>query len=153
MNDANYYTTEGEYYVKLPDGRIQTVTYHVDPYNGYQAKVDYKGKATTPYQYKPYIPSYKQSPDSGYDEPVAAQSVQTEYNYDQPSYSTYKPAHRKPTTLPAPPPPPIPSPTAAYSPTAPTPIPYSAYITSKAPIGVPTAAGYNQPYSPEPRYR
>ena len=49
------------------------VTYVVDPYNGYQAKVIYKGQAT-PYKYEPYTPYkpplYKSVPAS----PIAADS-------------------------------------------------------------------------------
>ena len=38
--------TEGEYHVALPDGRIQTVTYHVDGDSGYIADVNYSGQPT-----------------------------------------------------------------------------------------------------------
>ena len=37
--------TEGEYHVALPDGRIQTVTYHVDGLSGYIADVNYSGQS------------------------------------------------------------------------------------------------------------
>jgi len=49
------YATNGKYYVLLPDGRTQTVTYSVDGYSGYVADVQYSGYAQ---EYHP-APSYK----------------------------------------------------------------------------------------------
>jgi hypothetical protein len=48
----------GSYQVALPDGRIQTVTYTADHYNGYVADVSYSGEAVYPkYEPKPYKPA------------------------------------------------------------------------------------------------
>jgi len=42
--------------VALPDGRIQTVNYHVDGYGGYVADVSYSGQAAYP-EVRPYAPA------------------------------------------------------------------------------------------------
>lgn len=46
----------GSYSVHLPDGRIQTVTYTADHYNGYIADVSYEGVAAYP-EAKAYHPA------------------------------------------------------------------------------------------------
>ncbi|XP_069956563.1 cuticle protein 8-like [Cherax quadricarinatus] len=52
------YNTQGTYYVLLPDGRLQRVSYTVNGDSGYVAQVEYEGKA----QYPAYQPSYKPAP-------------------------------------------------------------------------------------------
>ncbi|KAK7034471.1 hypothetical protein SK128_023576 [Halocaridina rubra] len=46
----NGYDTQGTYYVQLPDGRLQTVTYTVNGDSGYVAQVAYEGEAQFPQQ-------------------------------------------------------------------------------------------------------
>ncbi|XP_071749972.1 uncharacterized protein [Lepeophtheirus salmonis] len=57
--------TSGSYKVALPDGRIQTVTYTVDAYNGFVADVQYEGTPVYP-KYEPKPSSYKAAPIPAY---------------------------------------------------------------------------------------
>jgi len=50
------YATQGSYYVSLPDGRLQKVTYSVNGDGGYVADVTYEGVAQYP-EAKPYVPA------------------------------------------------------------------------------------------------
>nr|XP_027213846.1 pro-resilin-like [Penaeus vannamei] len=52
------YDTQGSYYVLLPDGRLQKVTYYVNGDSGFVAEVSYEGEA----QYHAEQPSYKPTP-------------------------------------------------------------------------------------------
>ena len=47
----------GSYSVHLPDGRVQTVTYTADHYNGYIADVSYVGEPVYPQAPAPYKPA------------------------------------------------------------------------------------------------
>ncbi|XP_042239611.1 cuticle protein 19-like [Homarus americanus] len=57
------YNTQGSYYVLLPDGRLQRVTYYVDGDSGYVPQIEYEGVAQYP-AYQP-SPSYQPTPSYG----------------------------------------------------------------------------------------
>ena len=54
------YNTQGSYYVQLPDGRLQKVTYYVNGDSGFVAEVSYEGEAQYP-AYNP-APAYSAAP-------------------------------------------------------------------------------------------
>ena len=60
QENADGKAVTGSYQVALPDGRIQTVTYTADHYNGYVADVSYSGEAVYP-KYEPK-PAYHAAP-------------------------------------------------------------------------------------------
>ncbi|XP_047471377.1 pro-resilin-like [Penaeus chinensis] len=49
--------TQGSYFVLLPDGRLQRVTYTVNGDSGYVADVSYEGDAQYPSTPRPYTPT------------------------------------------------------------------------------------------------
>ncbi|XP_037793889.1 cuticle protein 18.6-like [Penaeus monodon] len=72
QESRNGYDTQGTYYVQLPDGRLQTVTYNVNGDSGFLADVSYQGEAQYPAQqparsYQPApSPSYQPAPSPSY---------------------------------------------------------------------------------------
>ncbi|KAB1688375.1 chitin-binding domain-containing protein, partial [Klebsiella pneumoniae] len=84
-DDKGY--VKGSYKTLLPDGRVQTVTYTADDYNGYVADVQYSGDAK--YDYKPAYkaPAY---PAPAYKAPAYPAPAYPAPAYPAPAYPAYK---------------------------------------------------------------
>ena len=81
---------KGNYHVVLPDGRKQTVDYHVDGYSGYVADVKYDGYAKdAEYSSKPA--AYK---PTTYSKAAPAPIYKEEYKTTE--YPEYKPVYKQP---------------------------------------------------------
>ncbi|XP_050720304.1 cuticle protein 8-like isoform X16 [Eriocheir sinensis] len=78
------YDTQGNYYVQLPDGRLQRVDYTVNGDSGFVAQVTYEGEAQYPQQ------GYG-SPRPSYGPPAPT------YGTPAPTYGTPTPAYGTPT--------------------------------------------------------
>nr|XP_027214901.1 cuticle protein 7-like [Penaeus vannamei] len=90
------YNTQGSYYVLLPDGRLQKVTYTVNGDSGYVAEVSYEGEAQHS-EYKP-APTYKPAHPAPAYKPAPAYEPAPAY---KPAPAAYKPAPAQACLLPS----------------------------------------------------
>ncbi|KAK7071139.1 hypothetical protein SK128_018910 [Halocaridina rubra] len=84
------YLTEGEYFVHLPDGRIQRVTYYADE-TGYHATVTYEGEAILTPVPLPHHGHPLPKPTYGAPIPTALRPINLAPIYNAPSPTTLTP--------------------------------------------------------------
>ncbi|XP_063615551.1 uncharacterized protein LOC134788642, partial [Penaeus indicus] len=91
----NGHTRKGKYFVHLPDGRVQTVTYYADE-TGYHPTVSYEG--TAHYDAHAAVPHHApakayHAPEPAYHAPEPAYHAP---GHKAPTYNTLKPAYHNP---------------------------------------------------------
>ncbi|XP_063605538.1 pro-resilin-like [Penaeus indicus] len=69
--DSDGHNAQGSFFVQLPDGRRQTVTYEADHQRGFVANVQYEGEAQYPQSYGPAV-TFKPSQQNSYQPPAPA---------------------------------------------------------------------------------
>ncbi|XP_042858416.1 extensin-1-like [Penaeus japonicus] len=86
------YKRKGKYFVHLPDGRVQTVTYYADE-TGYHPTVSYEGTA----HYDAHAAAPHHAPANAYHAPEPAyRAPEPAYHAPEPAYRAPGPAYRAP---------------------------------------------------------
>ncbi|XP_050729765.1 DNA-directed RNA polymerase II subunit RPB1-like [Eriocheir sinensis] len=143
--------TDGSYYVLLPDGRLQRVTYYVDGDSGFVAEVSYEGEARKPESYSPPKPTYA-PPQPTYAPPrptyTTPKPPRPTYAPPQPTYSPPRPTYttpKPPRPTYAPPQPTYAPPQQTYAPPQPTYAPPRPTYAPPQPVYAPPQPTYSTP--------